>query len=107
MELQLVPAIRRGILADRSPWRALGWSVLAVAVPTGLRWAIDEGQAGVPFLTYFPAVTLAALFLGWRWAVAVTLASAFVANRLFRPEPLLLWHGGGDAVLVLLFVLSA
>jgi len=105
--LDRIPAVRRAILADIAPLQAFAWSVLAVALPTGLRWAIDRGAAGVPFLTYFPAVTLAALFLGWRWAAGVTLASAFVANRLFRAEPLLFWEGGSDAVLVGLFVLSA
>jgi len=104
--LELIPAIRRGILAEVPPVQALGWSVLAVAVPTALRWAIDRGSEGVPFLTYFPALTLAALFLGWRWAALVALASAMVANRLLRDEPLLLWGSGSEAALAGLFVLS-
>ena len=101
-----IAAIRRGILADIPPLQALGWSALAVAVPTALRWVIDEGSLGVPFLSYFPTLTLAALFLGWRWAAGVALASALVANNLLRDEPLRLYHGGSELVLAGLFVLS-
>ena len=32
-----VPAIRRAMLADVAPLQALGWSALAVALPTALR----------------------------------------------------------------------
>jgi two-component sensor histidine kinase len=81
------------------------WALLAVAVPTGLRWFIDGGQAGVPFVTYFPAVVLASLLLGWRWGAVVALASAIIANRLFSAEPLL-DVGTLDAVLIGLFGLS-
>ena len=104
--MELIPAIRRGILAEVPPVQALGWSVLAVAVPTALRWAIDRGSEGVPFLTYYPSLVLAALFLGWRWAALVALASAAVANRLLRDEPLLFWQSGSELMLAALFVLS-
>jgi two-component sensor histidine kinase len=104
--LHRIAAIRRGILATVPPVHALGWSVLAVAVPTALRWAIDKGSQGVPFLTYFPALVLAAVFLGWRWAGLVALASAVVANNLFRDEPLRFYEGGSDLALAGLFVLS-
>jgi len=30
-----------------------------------LRLAIDGGTGGVPFVTFFPAIMLSALFLGW------------------------------------------
>jgi len=104
--LDRIPAIRRAILADIPPLQAFGWSVLAVALPTALRWAIDRGSEGVPFVTYYPALTLAALFLGWRWAAGVALASALVANRVLRAEPLLPWGGGSEAALAGLFVLA-
>ena len=101
-----IAAIRRAILADVPPVQALGWSVLAVAVPTALRWAIDQGSLGVPFLSYFPTLTLAALFLGWRWAAGVALASAVVANNLLRDAPVRFYHGGSELLLAALFVLS-
>ncbi|HEU4650481.1 MAG TPA: DUF4118 domain-containing protein, partial [Croceibacterium sp.] len=101
-----IPAVRQAILADVPPARALGWSMVAVAVPTALRWAIDRGSEGVPFLSYFPALTLAALFLGWRWAALVAVASAVIANNLFRDTPLHFWGSGNEAALAALFVLS-
>ena len=101
-----LPAITRIILADRPAWASLAWSAGGVAAATALRWFIDQGQAGVPFITYFPAVVLAALLLGWRWGALVALVSGVVANRLFRPEPLLGEFSGRDLVLVGLFALS-
>jgi len=100
------PAIRRAMLADVPAWQAFGWSVLAVGVATGVRWLIDRGGAGIPFLTYFPALTLVSLFLGWRWGTAVALASGVAANRLLSTAPLQLFSGGRDTVLAALFVLS-
>jgi two-component sensor histidine kinase len=104
--LDRIPAVRRAILAEVPPLQALGWSVLAVVVPTLLRWAVDRGSSGVPFVTYYPAVVLAALFLGWRWAMLVTLACGAIANRVFAPEPLEFWTSGREAALVGLFLLS-
>jgi len=100
-----IPAIRRVVLAEIPPAAGAGWAVLAVAVPTVLRWFIDRGEAGVPFITYFPAVVLAALLLGWRWGAVVALASGVVANRLFSPERVL-DITTLDAVLIGLFALS-
>lgn len=82
-----IPAIRRAILADVPPLKALGWSAVAVAVPTVLRGSFDAGMTGVPFTMYYPAVLLTALLLGWRWAVGVAVVSGVVANRLFLGDP--------------------
>jgi two-component sensor histidine kinase len=104
--VERIPAVRRAILANLAPHVALSWSALAVALPTALRWLIDKGEAGVPFVSYFPAVALAALFLGWRWATVVALASGAIANRLFTDAPLLFYASGRDATLVALFAAS-
>ena len=104
--MERLPAVRRAILADVPPLRALGWSMLVVVVATAVRWAVDRGAAGVPFLTYYPAVVLTALFLGWRWATVVTLVCGGIANRVFNPEPLRFYMSAHEAVLVVLFLLS-
>ena len=56
-----IPAIRRVILSDLSQVARAGWAVVAVVLPTVLRWLIDKGEAGIPFVTYFPAVVLQAI----------------------------------------------
>lgn len=75
--------VRRAMLAELPHWARFLWAVLAVAIPTLLRVAIDNGTNGVPFVTYFPAIMLAAVFLDWRYAAAVAIGSAIVAKRLF------------------------
>ncbi|HWK41155.1 MAG TPA: HWE histidine kinase domain-containing protein [Croceibacterium sp.] len=100
------PAIRQLILADRPAWASFGFAVIAVAAPTALRWVIDKGEAGIPFVTYYPAVVLAALLLGWRWGALVALASSIVINRVFMPKPLLANGSAREAMIVGLFVLS-
>jgi two-component sensor histidine kinase len=100
------PTLRRVFLARISPVAAAGWAVVAVVVPTALRWAIDRGEGGMAFLTFYPAVVLSALFLGWRWATAVAVVSAVIANRVLRPHPLLFYEGPREALLVALFLLS-
>lgn len=101
-----IPAFRRVILADIPPWKGALWAAVAVAVPTALRWAFDRGATGVPFITYFPAVLLAALFLGWRWGAVVAVVAGLVANRLFLPDPLRFYSNANEAVLTGLFALS-
>lgn len=82
--------VRRAMLAPRShPMRLIG-AGLAILLPTLLRLAIDGGTGGVPFVTYFPAIMLAALFLGWEYAALTVVGSAIVAKRMFMGGPSLL-----------------
>lgn len=101
-----MPAIRRVILADISPLKAFALSMAAVAVPTALRWAVDQGATGTPFVTYYPFLVLSALMLGWRWAALVTLLSAGIANWLFIEVPLRFFGSPHEALLIALFALS-
>jgi two-component sensor histidine kinase len=101
-----IPAIKRGIVRERTFLASAAWTVLAVALPIGLRWAIDRGQGGIEFVTIFPAVVLAALFLGWRAGAVVALAAGMIANRLFRHEPVLFYADGRDALMTGLYALT-
>jgi two-component sensor histidine kinase len=98
-----IPGVKRAILADRSPLEGLFWVALAVAIPTVARWLIDRGEAGIPFVTYFPFILLSALLLSWRYAALVAVLSGFIANRFLRDEPVLFYVSWRDAVMVALF----
>lgn len=65
----------------------IAWAAVAVALPALLRFVVDQGQSGLPYLTFFPAMLLVAIFLGWRYGALIALLNAVVANRLFTPEP--------------------
>ena len=103
---RLTRRVRQAMLAPHSAAASLGWTAVAVVVPTLLRLAIDGGRSGVPFVTYFPAVVLVALFLGWRYGALAAALSAVVARLLFMGEgPRLIESPGGVAILGV-FVLS-
>lgn len=105
MDVDRVPVFRKIILADRSPLASVGWTALTIAVLTGLRWLIDRGHAGLPFSTYFPAIVLIALFLGWKYGAATALASGMIANRLFKADPILFYANWRNASFVALYML--
>lgn len=88
--LDKLTTIRGIMLARRSVTASLTWTAVSVSAPTALRYLIDGGAAGVPFVTFFPAILLAALFLGWRYAAITAVLSGVIANRLFRSEALLI-----------------
>jgi two-component sensor histidine kinase len=79
---------------------------VAVAVPAVLRYAVDQGQSGIPFVTFFPAVLLAAIFLGWQYGAITALVSGMVANRLFREDPVLFYVSLDDALLVTFYAIT-
>jgi two-component sensor histidine kinase len=104
--LYRIPALRKIILTDTPPLNGVAWTVLAVAAPTTLRWIIDRGEAGIPFVTYFPAIVLTALFLGWRYGVAAALFSGIAANRLLNAAPLMFYTSARDALFFALYALT-
>jgi two-component sensor histidine kinase len=98
--------VGQAILARHSLAGSLGWTLVFVVVPTLLRLALDAGHNGVPFVTYFPAIVLAALFLGWRYGLLVTFVSATVARFLFIREALYFVHSARGLIILVLFVIS-
>ena len=72
----------QAVLAPHTFVGSLGWTAVAVAVPTLLRLTLDAGRHGAPFVAYYPAIMIAGLFLGWRYGVLTTLLCA-VATRVF------------------------
>jgi two-component sensor histidine kinase len=94
------------VLARHSFAASLGWSLVAVVIPTVLRLVLDAGRYGTPFVTYYPAVVLSALFLGWRYSVLTTILCAGVARLLFMQELQPLGSTPEGAAIFALFVFS-
>jgi two-component sensor histidine kinase len=96
----------QAVLAPHTLIGSLGWTLVAVGLPTLLRLALDAGKNGVPFVTYFPAIVLATLFLGWRYGTLTTLLCAAAARLLFMRDMSALANTPQGIVILALFVLS-
>jgi K+-sensing histidine kinase KdpD len=88
------------------PW-ALILGLAFVIVPTCIRLAADPVIAGTAYVTYYPFVLVAALFLGWRGATAVAGAAAVLANFLFIQPRYVLFARLDDTLGTLFFVLAS
>ena len=62
-----------------------GILIATVAVATALRLLAGTGDAGVPFVFYFPAIILVTLMAGWRFGIAALVLTAVLAWYLFLP----------------------
>lgn len=83
------------------------YSALAVLIPTLVRASIDGVVSGTTFVAYFPFVLMAAMFLGWRNATVVALASAAAANFLFMEPRYTFFAGTHDTAGAASFVFSS
>ncbi len=99
--------IRQAIRAKPSLIECLARTSLAVAVPTLMRWLIDRGAYGAPFLLYFPAIQMIATYLGWRWGVAAAVGSGVAGALVFMPPVYSLTAAWPELVVLMLFALSA
>nr|WP_166181151.1 HWE histidine kinase domain-containing protein [Altererythrobacter segetis] len=85
---------------------SLGWSLIAVVIPAVLRLVLDAGRYGTPFVTFYPAVVLSALFLGWRYSVLTTILCAAAARLLFMQDLQPLGSTPEGLAIFVLFVFS-
>src|SRR6476619_4324488 len=81
--------------------------LLFVAAPTMLRILLDPVVTGLAFLTYFPFVLVASLFMSWGQATAVTFVSALTANYLFMEPRFTLLAGGSDTIGTGFYIIAA
>ncbi len=88
MKAQRFAFITRAIKAEPSTGECIVRTVLAVAIPTGMRWLIDGGASGAPFVLYFPAIQMIATYLGWRWGALTALGSGLAGWGIFLPPTL-------------------
>ncbi|WP_369062197.1 HWE histidine kinase domain-containing protein [Caulobacter sp. 73W] len=63
-----------------------------------MRMVLAPLVSGVPFLTFFPSLLIATVFLGWRWGVVVLVGSALTANYMFQPPLMAFSFGTQEAV---------
>ncbi|MCW1428901.1 sensor histidine kinase [Novosphingobium sp. JCM 18896] len=99
--------ITRSIRTAPSFGEGLVRSVLAVAIPTFIRWLIDGGTSGVPFVLYFPAIQMIATYLGWRWGAVTAFGSAIAAWGVFLPPQFGFSFDWAQVVALTLFGISA
>jgi two-component sensor histidine kinase len=98
--------VRRGIRSRPTLGEKAVRVILAVAIPTALRWLLVGFSYGAPFALYFPAILMIAVLIGWRSAAVTALASAAVAVYLFWPVEFLV-IGRQQAAVLVMFTLSA
>jgi PAS domain S-box-containing protein len=100
--------VERASRVRQNPLLAYGAAVLAVVVATLLRQLIG-GQAmeGLPFITYYPAIVIAALLGGFWAGVLATLLSAAAAWYLFIPPAFSLELTKPELVALSLFFVTA
>jgi two-component sensor histidine kinase len=70
---------------QRTKWECLAWLAGALGAATLLRAAAGLITTGFPFAFYFPAVSVIAVFTGWRCGMIAVFASAAIAWFLFVP----------------------
>jgi two-component sensor histidine kinase len=96
----------QAVLARHTLLGSLAWTLVAAGVPTALRLLVDAGRYGGPFVTYYPAIVLAGLFLGWRYSVLTTMLCAAAARLLFLRESTPFISSSRGIAIFGLFVLS-
>lgn len=76
-------AVRHVIAAPKSPAFQASVVLAGIATAAAIRWFLDGGANGAPFVTFLPVVVLAAIFLQWPFAVLAALASLCTVIALF------------------------
>ena len=87
--------------------RAHFWSLVAVALPTLIRAAVQGPVNGIPLEPYVPFVLLSAIALNWRHATAVALASALVGSTLFIEPRFIILAGPTDWFAIAVFLIAS
>ena len=54
--------VRAAIMRPRTPINQMGIVLLSLGSATALRWTLGHAADPVPFVTYFPAIMLCAVF---------------------------------------------
>jgi two-component sensor histidine kinase len=99
--------ITRAVRAHPSFGECLVRATLAIVIPTLMRWFIDRGAYGAPFVLYFPAIQMIATFLGWRWGAVTAVGSGIAGWTVFLPPQFSFAVTIGQTIILILFAISA
>ena len=97
--------VRRGISQPSSVVASLTRSVLAVLIPTLLRFAIDRGAYGATMVVHLPAILMIAVYLQKPWGILALVGS--VISVLAMPPMMSAARPEASAVSMGLFSASA
>jgi hypothetical protein len=86
---------------------ALLCGLVAIVLPTLLRASVEGIVSESAFIPYLPFVLLAALLMEWRYAAAIALVDAVVADLLFIGPRYEFLEGASDIFGAAVFLLSA
>ena len=99
-----VELVRRLLVPSVTGVQAFGLAIVLIAIPTLIRAAVDGFVTGCEFSVYLPFVLVAAVFMEWRYAAIVALASVGLADYLFMTHPTF-FSGPCDIYVVAVFLI--
>lgn len=84
---KIYPWVERLLRVRQNPFAAYGFALLMVALAVFMRWLVG-GYTGVqiPFITFYPAIIIAALIGGLWPGILATVLSSVAAWYLFIPS---------------------
>jgi len=102
---QIYPWLERALAVRRNPIAAYGFALAMVALAVLVRWIVGEYVgAQIPFITFFPAIVIAAIIGGLWPSIVATVLSTVAAWYLFIP-PYFSWSlGERELVQLLMFI---
>jgi two-component sensor histidine kinase len=107
--MALIKRLQRTVTAaPLGPWATLAWMVIAVALPTVARMALNPLLGtSLWFATYYPATLVATLYLGAGPGILVVVMSTLAANIFFMPPQMHLTATIQSVASSIVFILSA
>src|SRR6266571_8871866 len=102
---QVYPWVERALAVRHKPIAAFGAALAMVALAVLVRWIVGEYVgARIPFITFFPAIIMAAIIGGLWPGIVATVLSTLAAWYLFIP-PYFSWTlGERELVQLLMFI---
>lgn len=97
------PIVRWAFYLRSRPLLAYAIAVLSVLFATALRWSIGP-ETGVPFLTYFPMITIVGLLCGVGAGALASLLSGVMGVTLFAPT--YAWGGANPFAMALVVFMA-